>query len=512
MKVVGPIAVRILEALRRVRPRSRAVLLAGLFAITAWQASFASMAPSSFDRSRRVTASVGIQSEPRFFYFLYHLGLYPVATVTPPKIDSHEEAERLLREEPKSLIQEAGLTFASGERGRAYLYFVDALLRHDRIEPTLRPANALAFGLVLLGLFFSFWWIGRPGLGAFLVLLLGSNPFQLDAIHGQDNVFSWGITAMIGLLALHVPLLGSGRKPMKLVLGLALATGLFMALVRMVRSEPMPMLAAPLLVYATLSQAKLRERLLPIVLALGVFTLAGKLMTWRIEEKLHRAQEAIAAAGGTPYTGPVVHHHEFWHPVFCGLGDFDTTHGYKWDDRVAYAYVLGVAEARAGKSLGLNPNFWAQKDSYDGAGRYPVPFYEKIPDYHEIVRAKVLGDIRREPGWYLGILWKRLRRVLAETTPVSVAAGSTSFGFTASWLGPACVVLLGFLVVTRRWADVKLLVFATPLSAAALLIYSDRGMTSYSSFHVFGVAIFGSLAAEGLVRLVKRRTVPRSAT
>jgi hypothetical protein len=504
MKILALLA----EALRRLRSRKVTVLVAGLLVIAGWQASFASLPPSSFDTSRRVTASVGIQTEPRFFFFLYHLGLYPIATIRPPKVDTRAEAERLLREEPKTLIQEAGLTFASGERGRAYLYFVDALLRHDRIDPTLRPANALAFGLVLCGLFFSFWWVGRPVMGALLVALLGSNPFQLDAIHGQDNVFSWGITAMIGLLALHVPLLGPGRKSRRLVLGIAIATGLFMALVRMVRSEPMPMLAAPLLVYATLSRAKLRERVLPIVAALGVFTAAGWLMTWRIEAKLRHAQEVIAAAGGTPYTGPVVHHHEVWHPVFCGLGDFDETHGYAWDDRVAYAYVLRVAEARAGKKLGLNPHFWAQRDSYDGAGLYPVPFHEKIPDYHQIVRGKVLGDIRRDPGWYLGILRRRVERILTETTPIALTARSGSIALSAWWIGPACVALLVFLVVRGRWSDVKLLLFATPLSAAALFVYSGRGMTSYSSFHVVGAAIVLSLVAERLARWIRSWAPP----
>ncbi len=492
---------------RRVRTRKLWVLLAGLLLIAGWQVSFGHMPPSAFDGSRKVTASVGIQTEPRFFYFLYHLGLYPVASATPPKVDSHAEAVRILRQEPKTLYQDFGLTFASGERGRTYLYWVDALLRGNRIDPALRPAHALAFGLALAGLFASFWWIGRPLFGGFLVALLGSNPFQLYAIHGQDNVFSWSITAMIVLLALHVPLLGPGRKSLRLVLGVAVATGLFMAVVRHVRSEPTPMLIAPILVYATLSRAKLRERIVAVVLCLGVLVVGEGLVAKRLESKLHTAQRAIATAGGVPYNGPLVLHHEFWHPVFCGLGDFDTTHGYAWDDRVAYRYALGVAEKRAGKQLDYNPTFWAQKRSYDGGGRYPIPFFEDLPGYHDIVREKVLRDIKSEPGWYLGILAKRTQRILTETTPVALNVAGKSFAFASPWLGPAAVALLLVLLAMRRWGDAKLLFFAAPLSAPALIVYSDRGMTSYTSFHVVGVAVAIAVAVDVVRRQLSGRSV-----
>ena len=496
----------ILRALLRRSPARRrrvAVLVAGVVAIVSWQAWFATLPGQSFVSSHRVTASVGIQAEPRFFFYLYHLGLLPLATNAPIEHDTREEAKHLLNARPNDLIMEWGLTFASGDRGRVYLYYVDALLHRNRVNPSLRAANALAFSLALVGVFAAFWWIGRPGFGFLLVLLFGSNPFQLDAIHGAENVFSWSITAMLALLALHVPLVVDRPRTFRSIALTAIATGLLMATIRQVRSEPMTMLLSPILVYVTMRGATLKERLAPIFLCLLCFGAASRLYGAALEAKFHRTQQIVQSVGGIPFPGPFVQYHEVWHPIWCGLGDFDTKYGYAWDDRRAYAYVLSVLEARAGHKLDLRPTFWAQSKSYDAKGRYPIPFFELAPGYHDIVRQKVLSDIRRDPGWYLDILKKRLRRILTETTPVAVALGETRLAFGAQWFGPACVALALALAVARRWEDLKLLAFAAPLSLGALLIYSDKGMTSYTSFHLVGAALFASLALEGLRRVAR---------
>jgi hypothetical protein len=337
------------------------------------------------------------------------------------------------------------------------------------------------------------------------VALLGSNPFQLDAVYGQDNVFSWSITAMILLLALHVPLLRNRPQRMKSVLVVAAVTGILMATIRQVRSEPMPMLASPLLVYLTLYRAKLWQRALPIVVCLAALFSASRIYGAGLERKFHKAQEITRNAGGIPFTGPFVQYHEFWHPVWCGLGDFDQKYGYAWDDRKAYAYALRTAEAKAGHRIALNPTFWAQVESYDGHGYYPKPFFEVLPGYHDIIREKVWGDIRRDPGWYLDILGKRLVRILEQTTPVSLAAGGSRVGLQTSWLGPLAVALFLGLLVARRWADAKLLAFSSPLSLVAFLVYSDRGMTSYSCFHVVGVALLVAFSVAGVRRVLGMR-------
>ena len=78
------------------------------------------------------------------------------------------------------------------------------------------------------------------------------------------------------------------------------------------------------------------------------------------------------------------------------------------------------------------------REAWDAAGKYYRTPYE-LPHYEEVIRDKVLGDIRRDPVWYLGILWKRAGRILTETSPVRLAAGDLA-GFFQSAAGIAVEV------------------------------------------------------------------------
>ena len=58
------------------------VLVVGLATILQWQRGFMQK-DAKLDATQRVTASTGINREQKFFFFLYHLGLFPVATDAP---------------------------------------------------------------------------------------------------------------------------------------------------------------------------------------------------------------------------------------------------------------------------------------------------------------------------------------------------------------------------------------------------------------------------------------------
>lgn len=474
------------------------VLVVGLLAIVGWQATFG-RASAKLDHTYHVFASTGVHDEQHYFFYLYHLGLYPLATDAPILHDTKNEAERLLRTAPDKLKQDTFVTFRSGDRGRVYLFYVDALLRHDAIKPSLRPASVLAFVTALCGLFTAMWWVQRPALGALLVVLLGSNPFQLHSVYSEENVFSWAITTMIAVLAIHVPLMGSRPASRRYPWIAAVATGLFLATVRTVRSEGMPIILGAVLAYLTLAGASWWKRLALAATLAVTFNATGALYTRAILHKFEVAQKVVRDVGGEPYEGPLPVYHEFWHAVFCGLGDFDTKYGYAWDDRVAYRYALPYLEKLAGHPLKLNVMSAPQAQTYDKAGKYPV-YFSETPGYHDIIRDKILGDIKRDPAWYVDILVKRVRRLLTDTSPVSLSFSTEQFQTKSGLLGWACAPLLLFLLGTRRHFLAKLLVFSLPLTITPLVIYSDRGMSYYSCFHIFGAAIFLMLMASGARR------------
>lgn len=471
------------------------MLLAGLAAIVTWQRGFTSP-EAKFDGTQRPTGPTGLNEDRRFFFFLYHLGLYPVATKAALRADTKTEAERVLHAYPEVLFQDMGTTFRSGDRGRTFLYFVDAWLRHDAITPSVKPANRYAFTFALCALFTAAWAIGWTARGALLVALLGSNPFQLWVTYVHENIFSWPITTMVLFLAIHLPLLERKREvPSWYPWAAAAVTGLLMSVIRNFRSDPTTLLAAAVLIYVTMSWRTWRTRLACSALLVASLAVGSRAGTAYLEHKFTKAAAAVAAVGGSAYPGPREYAHEFWHPVWCGLGDFDTKYGYEWQDLTAYRSALPTLQ-RQNPGLEFVP-YLIQPRFWDAQKVYPVMFFE-TPGYHDIIRNKVLGDIRRDPKWYLEILQKRVERIFERTSPVGFATADRQFYASGRLVGLACIPLLFVLLLTRRWTELKLLLFSTPLSIPALIVYSDGGMTLFGSFHVFGLFIGVSLAAETL--------------
>ena len=480
------------------------VLLVLLFGIAKWQRAFTED-DSKVAPGHGVTASTGLNEDKHFFFFLYHLNLYPIATDVPIVWDTADEAKRLMRAEPAKLRQDQGTTFRSGDRGRTYLFFVDAWLHHRGLNASVKPAHEIAFTLALMALMVSFWSIRRTAAGFFLVLLLGSNPFQLWVVFKQENVFSWSITAMIGLLALHLPLMerrraadgrAAGRLQRYYPWFAAVAGGLFLAFVRNFRSEPSSLILSIWLCYVTMTWLSRRTRAGLVFISLAALWLGTQASTAFFDRKLEQSKLAMATVHGPVYAGPVAHFHEFWHAVWCGLGDFDTKYGYQWEDRAAYRSADPELKKR-NPGLELDPNHWVQPRFWDPpTNRYEVYYFE-TPHYHEVIRDKILGDIKRDPLWYLNILKQRVERTLTEVTPVGIATASDWYYVEGKLLGLLCIPLALVLLWARRWTHLKLLAFSVPLSAVPIVLYSAGGMTNYSTFHLFAFWLLGLLAVEG---------------
>ena len=483
------------------RPSARrniVVLLVALIAIPVWQRGF--LAPESkIPATHTVRASTGIHGEPRFFFFLYHLGLIPLKSTAPLLADTKEEALRHIREHGKGLVVDEGVTFGSGDRGRVYLYFVDAWLNHRSIEPKLLYANSIGFGLSLCALFTGFWWIRKPWMGAIAVVLLGSNPFQLYITYRQENVFGWAITTALFMMAMHLPLMTSRAIKARWVWYMPVVAGLVLSMARTVRSEGSLMAVSVILVYMTLAGATWKKRAALSAIFVVTLTVAGFGYVKHFERKFQQSHSLMVKAGGTPYTGPLQIYHEIWHPIFCGLGDYDTKYGYKWDDRVGYAYAYPILTGKYGLKLPhWQPDWYTFNATYDDNHTYPI-FFGQTPHYNDVIRDKVLGDIKRDPKWYFEIIKKRIWRVLTETSPLSVYTSVKEEPYTTSspLMGLLCVPLALFLALARRWTHLKILIFTLPLTAPALIIFSDKGMTFYSTFHYFGFAILCSVLAAG---------------
>lgn len=471
--------------------RSYWVLIAGFVLIFAWQRSIARAARHN-DDSYRVIASTGLNLDAKFFFFLKHLGVGPFNADPEPRCDSRQEADRILRESPQSIYMDQGSTFRSGDRGRLFLFYVDAWWRGDRCDtrsPRVQPANALAFTIALWTCWFGFWWIRRALLGALVLLLLGSNPLQLYAAYHQANVFSWPITGMLFLLGLNLPLFDPVSRRSKAPIVIAALSGVAMTYLRSVRSEVAAITVAMLIVYLSMPGARWWMRVASAAALIVSLQFSTDQYVKYFVREHERASLLLATKGGSPYHGPIEPFHEFWHPMWCGLGDFDTKYGHKWDDLEAYRTAIAVTRARPDFLAEVNPNQWMQPLAHDQAGHHPL-FTSESPGYHAALREIVLGEIKRDPKWFAEILWKRFKRVMEQTTPVSFAAGNYTLRFASSLWGYFALLCGAFFVFRRDGFAFKLLLFSAPLSATALAMFSGGGMPLYTTAHLFAVALF----------------------
>jgi hypothetical protein len=487
-------------------------LILGLLGILLWQGVlFANPQSSPYE----ITASGGVLPWQReFVYFLYYLNLFPIVTeTTEPLVMSEEGARQIIATEGHSLVMDRYWTVRYGERLKTYLYLPHCYLVgsarplvNGRPRIRMQYANGPAFIVALMGVFAGFWWIGETALGSILVLLLGSNPFQLTEVYSNNNVFGWSITATLLVLALHLPLLGRRRPPALYCLVVPLATGLLLATIRQIRTEPVMIIVAAGLSYLFCTSLRLRMRLLLVGLLTAAFACGCAAWTRYFDHKFLEAYEVVKKAGGHPYDGSRQGYHFFWHSIWCGLGDFDTKYGYAWSDVAASEWALGVMrreyryEPQGNPPLKEEPIqalslrlYWDRDRKY-----LRTPFEDSL--YIQVVRDKVLHDIRNDVAWYGSIVGKRLLRILAVTTPPSLCFGQRLVSLP-DWPIYGVLVFPAVVLLLRRGdaLRLKLIVFTLPLSSTALLVYSGGGTPFYNVYHLVAFAVLLE-AGQGALR------------
>jgi len=210
---------------------------------------------------------------------------------------------------------------------------------------------------LLMWLALELWAAGRALVALLMVLILGLSPFFVESL--ALGRYSAGFY-LIALLAI-VPLGVYARlHPAPTLRGLGLrllAAGLLLGLCTFCRSSC-------------------------AVLWPG-FVLAAGLGVFRVTSDWRR-RIAFTAVAGIVLALPVLfvpgsQQNDMWQPLWEGLGDFDRTHGFTWRDIEALRVVQehGVAE------------LWT-------------------PESEAVLKSQVLEAIAAEPGWYAGILLKRL--------------------------------------------------------------------------------------------------------
>jgi len=209
-------------------------------------------------------------------------------------------------------------------------------------------------------------------------------------------------------------------------------------------------------------------------LAIISFNLSKKLIRNHFELKFEEASELVRLNKGHVYKGAKISGHNFWHPVFCGLGDYDTKYGYEWNDKKAYAYAIPILQREYNMNISYSGKYHTD-DYYDADSLY-YKKPEELMNYEKVVKAKVVSDIKNDPMWYVTILIKRVFKTLTTTIPLP-------------YVGWLIFPLTFYLFKKKKWSLLKLILVSLPLSATSIMVYSGKGSTYNSVFVYFIMAI-----------------------
>ena len=435
-------------------------------------------------QSRKDASGFAHNLAQRFFYFYYYTGRFPLATLNADSVEyTREGAKKEIADHGEDLIMEFWHWSRLGEHAGIFTYFPNAWLRGSPVNPTMKLWLVGFFTIGLLVLMWGFWRIKRPLFGVLLVLMVNVTPFFLHEVYSRQNIFAMMAAGFFIVLGLNVPVLYQrGHRFHLWTLLAGIASAMIIALFSEVRNEQAVIMGSLLLIFLLSNQRRWFEKAIYVAGLFVVFTGTRNLIKGHFNQKFEQTSEFVSEQGGHVYTGKRIGGHNFWHPVFCGLGDFDDNYGYEWNDRVAYWYATPILNEKYDMGLKYSGKYFLD-NYYDADSLYYIKF-DEIPEYEQVIKERVVADISNDPLWYLGILVKRVGRIFTVTIPVPYAG----------WL---LIPLAVFLVRRKAWNALKIMILSFPLVLSSFVIYSGRGST-YNSLFVYFILAF--LAVHFLVR------------
>lgn len=424
----------------------------------------------------------------RFFYFYYYTGHFPLATLDTNLTYTKEAALHEIEDHGKQLMMEYKHWSRLGEHGRIWCYLPDAWLKCTAAEPSIRLFNALMFLLGLCCLYRGFYLMGKPVMGLLFCIAVLCTPFFHFEVFRQTNIFALQSSVFFTAAGCLLPFLENKLTVNLKNLFILFFSAAVIGLCSEIRNEISVVLACVIVLLLCMSKTPWKQQLFCIIFVMMAFWGVKKSIHTYFNFKYQQTKLLVSKRGGHVYTGKKIEGHKFWHPVFCGLGDYDHKYGYAWNDTVAYEYAVPVLNAKYGLNLQYSGKLHTD-NYYDKDSLYYVKF-DEIPAYETVVQQKVLRQIAADPLWYLHILFRRILKILTATLPFPL-------------LGFAALAALIIYIKQRKWLYVKLLLITGPLSATTLLIYSGRGAT-YNA--LFGYMVLVVILYELLFRLnIKKR-------
>jgi hypothetical protein len=454
----------------------------------------------SLERSKYLLrATTGLKEGVHLYaYGIHYWGLFPVYSTkianagTPKKYDE-AYAKDILLNHGDSLKMEYKHEVRYGELFKYYLPYLSWLIYGPSGTSDISLVNTVFYLIAAFSLLYNCARFGRPILGLFVTLCVTSSQFQ--AIQLSHDAFSYVITCAVFVLAWMIPF--ALDRPLRWYDAMArlLLVSLFIVFCGNIRTTAMSMVLTPCFLLALYRAVPWRRRLVLLTAFALMFYSAHRLTERHFDRKFEKTAEFVEAVGGVPYLGERTSLHPFWHPVWCGLADFDTTYGHEWQDYKAYQAARPEL-----KKLG-----WTQPQRAPTQGDY----YQLCtsPEYGVAIRRVVLKEIKKDSKWYIGILQNRVNRAFSEWEPPALNLVFHKYGLPVScW---PYVLFVAFLCLVGVFSEVKLILASLPTIAVALMVTTyTNGHLYLIAHHVCAGVMLASIA--GVVGCVAVRLVRKS--
>lgn len=413
-----------------------------------------------------------------FVLFYAEKGLFPLrsAADTADLKWNPQLADSLVNCCGSSLLMEKDHWARFGDPGRIWMYMPKVWLSGSPADPGIKLTNVLFYIITLLVVWQSFVSNGLWRLGLLLCLFLLSSPFYLYETMNNENIF--GLVSLIGvfLMALHLFFLRNDFKWKYLLI--PVLSGLLIALVNSIRTEVLATVASCCLIYFFAPGIPFLKRIYCLLLLLGTFTFTSRIIDGYFSRTYQKTTQFVKEHGGVPFEGGRTMRHPAWHPIYCGLGDFDTKYGYHLHDTAVYHYVIPILRKQLNQPL-----IYPGKTKYSMGEYYDsTHFYykkpETIPGFDKVCKEKVLLDISNDPLWYAGIIGKRILYFFRNSSPVALRL--YQWELIIPFTGWLLLPLLALLFLAKKWREILLLIFTLPSGASTIVMFAE-GQNSYMS-------------------------------
>ncbi|MCB9335171.1 MAG: hypothetical protein H6586_03420 [Flavobacteriales bacterium] len=436
-----------------------------------------------------------------FVYYYYYLDLFPLTTSYKPLEYSEKDAINSIKEHGDSLLMEYGHWSRLGENVKILLYLPNAYLHGSPENPSIILFNTIVFILALLIVYSVLWYYKYPLLGFLIALVFGSNPFLLYETYGRDNIFALLAVVTLLILSINFYFFDENANKKSLYQWIApILSSIIIATAVHIRGENSVLIISCLFIYLTISSYTILKKVLMCFILVSTFFIVKKSWQTYFDYKFDEAYELVKEKGGNPYDGRRYNSHTVWHPIFCGLGDYDSKYGYEWNDLKAYEYAIPILKEKYNMDLNYSGEF-GLNEFYDDDKKY----YKKLElfdEYDEVVKNKVMHDITNDPLWYLEIISKRVWSVFKDTSPVWIKI--FNFRFNIPINGLFVLPFLFILFYWKKYFELKLILFSLPLAISSLVFYSKGNSTFNSLFHLFFIVLVFSWLIEFVVLRLKK--------